>query len=127
MKWRRPAPGAGRAGADVDHDGWVEVGRLTDLADNRMTVEVDGVPVLIVRCGRSLVAVEDECPHLAQPLSQGRVTGPVIQCPGHGYRWNLVSGKAVPRATGRHPLLRVPVRVTGDRVSVASPVRGAAG
>jgi nitrite reductase/ring-hydroxylating ferredoxin subunit len=124
MKWRRPAPGIGLAGADVDHDGWVEVGRMSDLADNRMTVEVNGVSVLIVRCGRSLVAVENECPHLARPLSGGRVTGRVIQCPGHGYRWNLVSGKALSRAAGRRPLLRIPIRVTGDQVSVARlPVR----
>ena len=74
---------------------WVDVGGLADLRANRLVADLDGTSVLVVRAGRSLAAVENECPHLGQQLSDGQVRGRVIRCAAHGYRWDLVTGQSV--------------------------------
>ena len=125
MRWRRWLVPVYRSLADEQDDAWVDIGRLADLTNNRIVVEVDGISVLIVRCGHSLAAVENECPHMTQPLSDGHITGRVIQCARHAYRWDLVSGAEVPCARGRvrRSLRHVPIRVFGDRLLIVPPTR----
>jgi nitrite reductase/ring-hydroxylating ferredoxin subunit len=105
---------------------WVDVGGLADLRANRLVVEVDGTSVLVVQAGRILVAVENECPHLGQRLSDGQVRGRVIRCAAHGYRWDLATGRSVQglRVQRRRPLREVPVRLDGDRIMLVVPPAG---
>jgi nitrite reductase/ring-hydroxylating ferredoxin subunit len=97
---------------------WVDVGGLADLRHNRLVVEVNGTSVLVVRAGPSVAAVENECPHLGQRLSDGEVSGRVIRCAAHGYRWDLDTGQSVQglRVQRRRPLRAVPVRLADDRI-----------
>lgn len=112
----RPDPPAADTGTD-----WIDVGGLGDLRCGRLVVEVSDVSVLIVRVGTVVVAVEDECPHFARSLADGRVAGRMIECPGHGYRWDLLTARPAGRAGGRsrRPLARLAVRVADDRILVA--------
>ena len=131
MTWRlpwRPAPqvgapqvGAPHVGASAVDGRWVDVGGLADLRDNRLVADVNGISVLVVRAGRALAAVENECPHLGQQLSDGTVSGRVIRCAAHGYRWDLTTGQSVQgvRLQRRRPLREVPVRLVGDRIMLA--------
>ena len=132
MTWRFRRPSAA-AGPDVFASGghagqtdahpadthWVDVGGLADLRDNRLVADLNGTSVLVVRAGRALAAVENECPHLGQPLSDGQVRGRVIRCAAHGYRWDLGTCQPVQgplRGLRRRPLREVPVRLAGDRI-----------
>src|ERR1700722_6323615 len=100
---------------------WVDVGGLADLHANRLVVDMNGTSVLVVRIGRSLAAIENECPHLGQRLSDGQVSGRVIRCAAHGYRWDLATGRSVAglRVQRRRSLREVPVRLDGDRILLA--------
>jgi 3-phenylpropionate/trans-cinnamate dioxygenase ferredoxin component len=113
--------GDATGGANKADARWVDVGRLADLRDNRLVVDVNGTSVLVVRAGRALAAVENECPHLGQRLSDGQVSGRVIRCAAHGYRWDLATGQSVQGLRGqrRRPLRAVPVRLAGDRILLA--------
>ena len=131
MTWRfrrppaaaRPAASASRPCSDkvaANKAGprWVDVGGLADLRDNRLVADLNGTSVLVVRAGRALAAIENECPHLGQQLSDGEVSGRVIRCAAHGYRWDLATGQSVQglRVQRRRPLREVPVRLAGDRI-----------
>jgi nitrite reductase/ring-hydroxylating ferredoxin subunit len=131
MTWRfrRPRaaarPAASTAGRAADKAAantagplWVDVGGLADLRNNRLVADLNGTSVLVVRAGRALAAVENECPHLGQQLSDGEVSGRVIRCAAHGYRWDLSTGQSVQglRVQRRRPLREVPVRLAGDRI-----------
>jgi nitrite reductase/ring-hydroxylating ferredoxin subunit len=131
MTWRfrRPSAAAGPGAFATDGGGdeadantaglrWVDVGGLADLRDNRLVASLNGTSVLVVRAGRALAAVENECPHLGQQLSDGEVRGRVIRCAAHGYRWDLATGQSVQglRLQRRRPLREVPVRLVGDRI-----------
>ena len=129
MTWRfrRPPtaarPPASATGGDETKavTRWVDVGALADLRANRLVVDLNGTSVLVVRAGPTLAAVENECPHLGQRLSDGQVSGRVIRCAAHGYRWDLATGRSVQglRVQRRRPLREVPVRLAGDRIMLA--------
>jgi nitrite reductase/ring-hydroxylating ferredoxin subunit len=126
MTWRfrRPSAAAGSGACEAGGNAkqadirWTDVGGLADLRQNRLVVDLNGMSVLIVRAGRALAAVENECPHLGQPLSDGEVSGRVIRCAAHGYRWDLATGQSVQSlyVQRRRPLRAVPVRLAGDRI-----------
>ena len=47
--------------------------------------------LLLVHAPSGLFAVEDRCPHMAAPLSIGRLDGCVVACPLHNGRFDLAS------------------------------------
>lgn len=66
---------------------------LSDLDDRKpYAVEVDGVPVVLVRDGAVVHALRDECSHAEVPLSEGELTRRGIECWLHGSRFDLRTG-----------------------------------
>jgi 3-phenylpropionate/trans-cinnamate dioxygenase ferredoxin subunit len=56
-------------------------------------VEIDGVPVAVVRTADGSVhAVRDECSHASVPLSRGEILGCTLECWLHGSRFDLRTG-----------------------------------
>jgi len=51
--------------------------------------------VLLAHTPSGLVAVDDRCPHMAAPLSIGRLDGSVVACPLHRGQFDLASGDAI--------------------------------
>lgn len=66
-----------------------------DLAEGQpVRVEVDTVPLVLVRRGERIFCLADRCAHLGGPLSGGEVTEDnVIVCPWHGSRFYLQDGR----------------------------------
>jgi 3-phenylpropionate/trans-cinnamate dioxygenase ferredoxin component len=61
---------------------------------NATSVEVEGVPVAVVRAEDGAVyAVHDECSHAAVPLSEGEIEGCTLECWLHGSRFDLRTGE----------------------------------
>lgn len=91
---------------------------LSELEDDRpVRVEVDGVPVCLVRVGDRVRAVHDVCTHEKYSLSDGMVWGGSVECAKHGSTFDLESGQ--PRglpATEPVPVYRA--EVDGDVVLV---------
>ena len=76
--------------------GWVDVGAAADLKpDEPLSVEVDGLALVVVRCGAELYAVEDRCTHDGEPLEGAEVESCQIICPRHGARFCLRTGEAL--------------------------------
>lgn len=68
---------------------------LDSFADCTATrVDVDGVPVAVVRIGDRVLAIADTCSHGAVSLSGGEVWCDQMQleCPKHGSTFSLVTG-----------------------------------
>ena len=43
----------------------------------------------------NLIAYSAVCPHMLGPLSQGKLTNSEVECPWHGYRFDVVSGECL--------------------------------
>jgi 3-phenylpropionate/trans-cinnamate dioxygenase ferredoxin subunit len=72
------------------------VARFEELADGEARrVDVDGVPVAVVRVGDRVHAVGDTCSHANVSLSGGTVWCDElgIECPKHGSAFSLLTGE----------------------------------
>lgn len=71
--------------------------------------------------GDTVVAVDNECRHVGNPIDDGFVSGNSVTCPWHGWRYDLRTGELLTEF-GRRPGLRTyHVRVDSGDVLVEVP------
>jgi nitrite reductase/ring-hydroxylating ferredoxin subunit len=74
-------------------DGYRRVAAAADLSEGApVRVSVDGRPVALVRHEGEVFAVDDRCPHMGFPLSEGSVEAGVLTCHWHHARFELSCG-----------------------------------
>ena len=59
----------------------------------RKSLVFDERAVLLIRIGNDVYAVEDVCSHDGQPLTDGLLEGTAIECPRHGARFDVRTGR----------------------------------
>jgi nitrite reductase/ring-hydroxylating ferredoxin subunit len=97
----------------------VHVCSLDDIADGALRAfAVPGVtwPVIVTRVDGELVAVPGVCPHEDVALAGGELRDAAITCPGHGYRFDLRTGRCAHDPSLE--LRRYPVTIVGREVWV---------
>jgi 3-phenylpropionate/trans-cinnamate dioxygenase ferredoxin subunit len=107
-------------------ENFVRVCALSELPeDGALGVEVEGVPIALVRTGDEVFALYDVCSHEEVPLSEGEIYDHTLECWLHGSCFDVRTGKPTgPPAT--KPVATYPVRVTGDDVFVSPGPAGPA-
>lgn len=99
--------------------GFVRVATLAELAEELpVRVQVDGVPVCLVRSGGEVFALGDTCSHAEVSLAEGEVSDGAVECWLHGSRFDLRSGKPT-CLPATEPVPTYPVRIEGDAILVA--------
>ena len=101
---------------------WVKVARVEDVKPGSVIqVEVDGEPVALANTGEEFLATTDICSHDYVLLSGGWLEDDEIECPQHGSRFNMRTGKVLnPPAT--QPIAPYETRVEGPNVYVRGPM-----
>jgi len=100
---------------------WVDVGSADSLAESQLlSAEIDGLALLVVRCGPELYAIEDRCTHDGEALEGGEVDDCQIICPRHGAHFCVRTGEAL-TPPAYEPLRTFPVRVENGRILVENP------
>jgi nitrite reductase/ring-hydroxylating ferredoxin subunit len=80
------APGAARAAFRAAMP-------ASELAAGEMRrVTFGDLDILLANTPDGLVAVDDRCPHMAAPLSLGRLEGCIVDCPLHSGQFDLSTG-----------------------------------
>ncbi len=98
-------------------DGWVEVGRVGEIAEKRAKiVALAGERVAIFRYDGKISALSNVCQHQNGPLGEGKIVDGCITCPWHGYQYRPEDGASPAPFTERVPTFRV--RVVDDRILV---------
>jgi nitrite reductase/ring-hydroxylating ferredoxin subunit len=54
-----------------------------------------GHPVVLIRLGEAVHAVDGYCPHRGMPLGDATIEGDVIQCLWHGFEYDVRTGQAL--------------------------------
>jgi nitrite reductase/ring-hydroxylating ferredoxin subunit len=79
-----------------------------------MTIEERGRRFRIVEFDGKLIAHATVCPHTLGPLGTTIVTNGIIECPWHGFRFDIVTGKCV---SGHQCSLALAPEVTVDALN----------
>ena len=97
------------------------IGEVADLhARLPLETEFAGMRFKVVELDGKLVAFSARCAHLMGPLGDGRIEGGVVECPWHGYRFDIRSGECVSGAACR--LTPAPtVKIDSDGKVVLEP------
>lgn len=105
-------------------DKFVDVLASADLPEGKPVVaEVERVPVLLLRRGERIFAVQEWCPHAGGPLSEGEFEGEEVQCPWHGSRFCLGDGRPT-QGPASAPLRTFTVREQNGRIGVRPSYEG---
>jgi 3-phenylpropionate/trans-cinnamate dioxygenase ferredoxin subunit len=100
---------------------WVDVGSAADVADSgSLSADVEGLALLVVRCGSELYAIEDRCTHDGESLEGAEVQSCQIVCPRHGAHFCVRTGEAL-TPPAYEPLRTFRVRVENGRILVENP------
>ena len=73
---------------------FIEAGELGKLKDQGLTPAFPkGLPVLLVKLGGEIFALENRCAHMGCPLALGALDGNILTCPCHNWRFDVRDGK----------------------------------
>ena len=84
---------------------------------DRIVIEVKDHFVAIFNVDNKLYAIEDICTHDDGPLAEGTLDGTIIECPRHGAKFDIATGKVIsmPAIT---PVPRYEVRTQNDDIQI---------
>jgi 3-phenylpropionate/trans-cinnamate dioxygenase ferredoxin subunit len=100
---------------------WIDIAASESVLEAvPFSAEVDGLPIVVVRCGAAIYAVEDRCTHDGEALGEAAVESCQIICPRHGAQFCLRTGEAL-TPPAYEPLRTYGVREEAGRVLVETP------
>jgi nitrite reductase/ring-hydroxylating ferredoxin subunit/uncharacterized membrane protein len=109
--------GVNQTAFDDAPDDWTPVIDAGSVEEGRLVgAQLDGMPVLLVRRGDEIHALDDRCSHRGCPLHEGELDGETITCSCHGSTFRLDGTLVKGPATASQP--RLDARVSDGRVEV---------
>ena len=100
---------------------FIKVAETSEIPVGRVkVVVVDDRRIALCNVDGEFFAIDDLCTHDGGPLDQGALAGDVIECPRHGARFNVRTGKVLALPAVK-PLNTYPLRMEGSEIQVAVP------
>lgn len=94
------------------------LGPASDIAPGfSRDYQVAGHSVVVANCDGRYHAIEDRCTHDNGPLGEGRLWGCQVECPRHGARFDLATGRAMSLPAVR-PVAAYEVRVVDGELEI---------
>jgi nitrite reductase/ring-hydroxylating ferredoxin subunit len=85
-----------KAGTKLQSDESVELGLLTEIEKNLpLTFNFNNNPYQLVRLDGELLAFSTTCPHMLGPLQDSAIEQGIVECPWHGYQFDVRSRECV--------------------------------
>jgi 3-phenylpropionate/trans-cinnamate dioxygenase ferredoxin subunit len=99
-------------------DAWHDVAAAADVTDDTpLTVKVGEREIGLYSLNGRYYALEDVCPHAYALLSQGFIDGDEVECPLHGAKFHIPTGKCTKEPADRD-LACYAVKHEGERLYV---------
>ncbi len=103
---------------------FVPVAGISELENGGpLIIDIDGSPIAVFQIAGEYFAIADVCSHDDGPVAEGELADHEIECPRHGARFDLRSGKAL-TLPAVVDIPAYPVRVEGEEILVGVPRQG---
>lgn len=100
---------------------YIAVATLAELPNGaRKIVEIDGKAIAVFNIAGGLYAIADVCSHDDGPVAEGELDDYAIECPRHGARFDVRTGKVL-SFPAIVDIPAYPVKVEGQDVLVGLP------
>ncbi len=86
-------------------------------AGERIVVEVNDHYIAIFNVDNRYYAIEDVCTHDNGPLAEGTLEGTTIECPRHGARFDITTGKVLSMPAVKD-VPRYQLQISGDEIQI---------
>jgi 3-phenylpropionate/trans-cinnamate dioxygenase ferredoxin subunit len=97
---------------------FVTIAATSDVPPGKVrSFQVDGRQIAVCNVDGTFYAIDDVCTHDGGALDQGELEGDQIECPRHGARFDVKTGRAL-TLPAVVPVKSYPVQVEGDRIRV---------
>lgn len=98
--------------------GFVRVIESKDVTEGHPAlVMVGDTEVAVFRVGNEVFAIDDLCSHAEASLSEGEQHGHIVECPRHGGRFDVRTGKAK-HFPAFSPVRTFPIKIEADAIFV---------
>jgi 3-phenylpropionate/trans-cinnamate dioxygenase ferredoxin subunit len=75
-------------------DGFFATIKDAELAEGKMhAVRIRGNPILLTKVDGQVYGVSNRCPHMGCELQGGILSGYVVMCPCHGWKFDIRTGQ----------------------------------
>ena len=100
-----------------------DVAKLEDLEPGTcLSVEGDNAPdVALFNVDGDILALDNTCPHAGGPLGEGTLEGEVVECPWHGWEFNVRTGQCMKNPIQEWAVPCYRTRVENGIIQVAFP------
>ena len=90
---------------------FIKIGETKDIQPSQMkAVDVNGERVCVANVEGKYYAIGNVCTHVGGPLAEGKLEGFEVECPWHGSKFDIRTGKVVrPPAMREEPTYEVKV------------------
>jgi nitrite reductase/ring-hydroxylating ferredoxin subunit len=97
---------------------WITITKKSDLVEgSTRSFEIKDKSIALTHVEGAFYAYDNACTHMELPLDEGALEGCVLQCPFHGAKFDLKTGKAV-ASPAIDNLNTYPVQVIEDDIQV---------
>ena len=97
---------------------YIALAKTADVPPGRVNVyEVGDRQIAICNVDGTFYAIDDICTHDGGSLDQGQLEGDEIECPRHGARFDVKTGRPL-TLPAVMPVKSYPVQVEGDEIKV---------
>lgn len=101
---------------------YIAIAAVEDLPNGeRLFVEIDNESIVVFNIAGGYYAIGDVCSHDNGPLGDGDLDGFDVQCPRHGAKFDVRTGK-VRSLPAVEDIPAYPVRVVDGQIEIGVPV-----
>ena len=74
----------------------IEIANIDEFKTTNSKIVIhDGTPIAVFKLGNKFYAIDNRCPHRGASLGEGKLTGDIISCPWHSWKFSLKNGVAI--------------------------------
>lgn len=101
---------------------FVAVAEVDELENGeRLFLDIEGAPIAVFNIAGNFFAIDDVCSHDQGSVAEGDLIDHSVECPRHGARFDLNSGKAL-SMPAVIDIAAYPVRVEAQQILIGFPL-----
>jgi nitrite reductase (NADH) small subunit len=98
------------------------VAKIEDLPPGTcQSIEFQDQGIALFNLEGTIYALDNTCPHAGGPLGEGSVEGDLVECPWHGWKFNIKTGVCQKNPNPTWNVSRYDVQVVDGIILVALP------